>query len=765
MSTTIIELENKDIVVKMSGRGPIGPRGLQGEPGPAGASEWGVITGNISDQTDLQDALDAKADVGASYTKSEEDALLAQKANADSVYTKTETDALLADKADTDDVYSKTDVNTLLSGKADADTVYTKTETNTLLDAKADVGDSYTKAEEDALLAVKANSADVYTKTETDTLLADKADADDVYTKTEVDDALADKADSADVYTKDETDDMLLAKAPVILNSASGSIASFADGSPAPVTALTVSIEPVQDLHGYDNPWPAGGGKNLFNAANQNIRLSGFSQNGEVFTNTEIDSRTSFSFYIGLLNGNTTLQTIAKGVSSTGRTSLTLSIPSETTDILIKHNGNSKDFRIYYPFVASSGDITVSLNVSANNPSVLGGLVISDIQIESGSSATSYAPYSNICPISGHTSAVVTRTGKNLFDKNAVEVGRLSTTTGLIELDSTYVVSDYIPVKQGTSYYIPATSTARRWFYASDKTPTTYLNNFGNQVYSPEADGYIRVTITVSGSGSIDIDSYQIELGSSATSYEPYQAQQVTIDLDGTRYGGELNVLTGTMTVDRAIVDLGTLTWEKQTIDSDINFRTRIDDFKLIPDSELAKMVCSAYKTVTSYNITHSFVNGTIASRSPTVPGLRVCDHRYYESTAEEFKTAVSGVQCVYELATPFTVQLTPSQLSTLLGQNNVWADTGDVTVEYRADSKMYIDQSLQSQSNALKLMLTPNVETEMKASKNYTSGSIVIVNNDFIKLTSAVASGANLVIGSNCVKTTMAEWVASLTA
>ena len=88
MSTTIIELENKDIVIEMSGRGPIGPRGLQGEPGPAGPSEWGVITGNISDQTDLQNALDAKANVGASYTKSEEDALLAQKADADSVYTK-----------------------------------------------------------------------------------------------------------------------------------------------------------------------------------------------------------------------------------------------------------------------------------------------------------------------------------------------------------------------------------------------------------------------------------------------------------------------------------------------------------------------------------------------------------------------------------------------------------------------------------------------------------------------------------------------------
>ena len=46
-----------------------------------------------------------------------------------------------------------------------------------------------------------------------------------------------------------------------------------------------------------------------------------------------------------------------------------------------------------------------------------------------------------------------------------------------------------------------------------------------------------------------------------------------------------------------------------------------------------------------------------------------------------------------YYLATPFTVQLAPQQIKTLLGQNNIWADTGDVSVDYRADTKMYIDK------------------------------------------------------------------------
>ena len=44
-------------------------------------------------------------------------------------------------------------------------------------------------------------------------------------------------------------------KADVIYDTASGDIASFPDGADGlPVKDLTVSIEPVQDLHGYDSP-------------------------------------------------------------------------------------------------------------------------------------------------------------------------------------------------------------------------------------------------------------------------------------------------------------------------------------------------------------------------------------------------------------------------------------------------------------------------------------------------------------------------------
>ena len=43
----------------------------------------------------------------------------------------------------------------------------------------------------------------------------------------------------------------------------SGNPVSFT-AKAAPLKQLKVAFSPVQDLHGYDSPWPAGGGKNLF---------------------------------------------------------------------------------------------------------------------------------------------------------------------------------------------------------------------------------------------------------------------------------------------------------------------------------------------------------------------------------------------------------------------------------------------------------------------------------------------------------------------
>lgn len=93
-------------------------------------------------------------------------------------------------------------------------------------------------------------------------------------------------------------------------DTASGSVASFPDGADdVPLKSLVVGIEPVQDLHGYDSPWPAGGGKNLLNPnysayqlSNQYLYMSGVVPEGQTARFTFIDKDTSVDVsgaYIG----------------------------------------------------------------------------------------------------------------------------------------------------------------------------------------------------------------------------------------------------------------------------------------------------------------------------------------------------------------------------------------------------------------------------------------------------------------------------------
>ena len=56
----------------------------------------------------------------------------------------------------------------------------------------------------------------------------------------------------------------------------------------------------------------------------------------------------------------------------------------------------------------------------------------------------------------------------------------------------------------------------------------------------------------------------------------------------------------------------------------------------------------------------------------------------------------------MYELETPVSYQLTPTEIKTLLGDNAIWADTGDTTVDYRADPTLYINKAIAAAVAAL---------------------------------------------------------------
>lgn len=72
-----------------------------------------------------------------------------------------------------------------------------------------------------------------------------------------------------------------------------------------------------------------------------------------------------------------------------------------------------------------------------------------------------------------------------------------------------------------------------------------------------------------------------------------------------------------------------------------------------------------------------------------SLPGVWMSDRDVYAAGT----SPTTGAQVVYELATPVTYQLTPAQLATLSGYNNITTDVGSVAVTYRADPAMSLQE------------------------------------------------------------------------
>ena len=140
---------------------------------------------------------------------------------------------------------------------------------------------------------------------------------------------------------------------------------------------------------------------------------------------------------------------------------------------------------------------------------------------------------------------------------------------------------------------------------------------------------------------------------------------------------GTLNVITGVLEITHgAITDLSSLNWL---------YSGGAQTFNVVV-SGLATgqpCVCSVYD-YSPVSIGPSRPDLTIGTSSYFGEHrLNIKDTNYDGSTINDFKTSLSGQTCVYELATPTTIQLSATQITALLNENNIWCDTGDTSVKY----------------------------------------------------------------------------------
>ena len=327
------------------------------------------------------------------------------------------------------------------------------------------------------------------------------------------------------------------------------------------LSALKVSLTPNQDLHGYDNPWVGGASKNklpLPTAETKNGITLTHNADGSVTLTGTSTATTYFDFFAGDFDTTAYAGYLFRAdstYSSWGTSTITFRISTASRVTLQSFFGNND-----YSIDNNGSGLYFAIRIDGNYTIPSGGVTIYPMLRKSTETAD-FAPYSNICPISGHT--------------------------------------------------------------------------------------------------QVDVD-----VSDGQTTQE-----QITVNLGGTYYSGTLDVVSGVLTVDKVGKDITTLA----------NFRYSspygafIGDFS---DSKIGSMDFSSSAYGVGYIITNASdclaaPDGKIYRQSNNTQFF-IKDARFTDVTS--FVSALSGQTLCYELATPQTIQLSPTMVKALVGENHLSA-------------------------------------------------------------------------------------------
>ena len=342
-----------------------------------------------------------------------------------------------------------------------------------------------------------------------------------------------------------------------------------------------------------------------------------------------------------------------------------------------------------------SGTTSLFIKMSTNNSYV--PRTYSKLQLEKGSATTEFEPYT----ANTYTTAV------NIWDEEWVN-GYFGANGSWNTSTDTIASKNPISVQPNTTYYFNVGSNQNcyvtYWTEAvpSGTTDSTHIisrsSALQNATFTTPANCYAIHFNAGTAYGGTYKNNISINTPSSVKAYLQYKGQATTenyINAFGNGlYGGTLNIETGVLTVTHSIVDLGTLTWIAGASDTSGIYTMRSSDIvniieKPSSSSIVADIICSAYKTENGDDAYLKKIGISILSTG----AISVYDERYNTGDSPSaFTTAMDGVQLVYKLVNPVTYNLTSYEIKTLIGQNNIWTDVGEVTVSYSQTNDFHVD-------------------------------------------------------------------------
>lgn len=182
-------------------------------------------------------------------------------------------------------------------------------------------------------------------------------------------------------------------------------LVTFNTASVRAMKSLLVSMAPIQDLHGYENPWPAGGGVS---------KCPSFANGTHTTTN---------GLTVTVQDGEITINGTA---TAAGYYQESIEETVMPADAYISFNNPVGTFDIAYVFINGQTQIASPSLSPANGtkqPTGLSGATVNALRlfcnagtynnfkmapiVHDGSTPQAWQPYSNICPITGRTGANV----------------------------------------------------------------------------------------------------------------------------------------------------------------------------------------------------------------------------------------------------------------------------------------------------------------------------------------------------------------------
>ena len=199
-------------------------------------------------------------------------------------------------------------------------------------------------------------------------------------------------------------------------------------------------------------------------------------------------------------------------------------------------------------------------------------------------------------------------------------------------------------------------------------TPTTSWSKYsGTFTVTKAGTVAFRIECYANNMG-LYISEYQLEIGSTATDYEPYKEYTFPFANKQLRgipklvdnklsYDGDIYTADGTVTRKYGIVDLGTRTW---TYDSS-NRRFVSDQFSSIKqtsDARVLQLLCPKYVCLHNVELFDSDWNNVVYNTAEE----SICIHDHSYTDPATFKTDMSGVYLVFPKQTPTTESAEPYQ-------------------------------------------------------------------------------------------------------